>query len=119
MPDSTSRPLPVMESGQTPAPAGEPPFPNMVWIPGGTFRMGSDKHYPEERPVHRVTVDRFWMDRYPVTNERFAEFVRATASETVAETVPTAADYPGALPEMLFAGSLVFVQPDAPVDMTD
>jgi len=48
-----------------------PPFPDMVWIPGGTFRMGSDKDYPEERPAHRVTVDGFWMDRFPVTNARF------------------------------------------------
>jgi formylglycine-generating enzyme len=55
-----------------------PPFPGMVWIPGGTFVMGSDKHYPEERPSHRVTVDGFWIDRYPVTNERFAQFVQAT-----------------------------------------
>ena len=59
------------------------PFPDMVWIPGGTFRMGSDKHYPEERPVHRVTVDGFWMDRCPVTNERFARFVEATRSRDV------------------------------------
>jgi sulfatase modifying factor 1 len=91
----------------------------MIWIPGGTFRMGSAKHYPEERPVHRVTVDGFWMDRYPVTNERFAAFVRATGYQTLAETVPDAADYPGALPEMLFAGSLVFVQPEGPVDLSD
>jgi sulfatase modifying factor 1 len=91
----------------------------MIWIPGGTFRMGSDKHYPEERPVHRVTVDGFWMDRHPVTNGRFAEFVRATGYQTFAETVPRAADYPGALPEMLFAGSLVFVPPGAPVDLTN
>ena len=48
----------------TPAPVpGPPPHPDMVWIPGGTFLMGSDKHYPEERPVHRVTVDGFWIDR--------------------------------------------------------
>ena len=45
----------------------------MIWIPGGTFRMGSDKHYPEEAPAHRVTVDGFWMDRYPVTNRQFRE----------------------------------------------
>src|SRR3984893_11246503 len=51
---------------------------DMVWIPGGTFRMGSDRHYPEEAPVHRVTVDGFWMDRTPVTNRQFREFVEAT-----------------------------------------
>jgi sulfatase modifying factor 1 len=56
----------------------EPPFPGMVRIPGGTFRMGSDNHYREERPSHRVTVDGFWIDRYPVTNEQFARFVLAT-----------------------------------------
>jgi formylglycine-generating enzyme required for sulfatase activity len=50
----------------------------MVWIPGGTFRMGSDKHYPEEAQVQRVTVDAFWIDRTPVTNREFREFVRAT-----------------------------------------
>ena len=50
----------------------------MIWIPGGTFRMGSDKHYPEEAPAHRVTVDGFWSDKHPVTNRQFREFVRAT-----------------------------------------
>ena len=55
----------------------------MVWIPGGTFRMGSDKHYPEEAPAHRVTVDGFWMDRHPVTNRQFREFVKATRHVTV------------------------------------
>ena len=63
--------------------------------------MGSDKHYPEERPAHRVTVDGFWMDRYPVTNERFARFVQATGHVTFAEMPPNPDDYPGALPEML------------------
>ena len=43
----------------------------MTWIPGGTFRMGSDNHYPEEAPVHRVNVDGFWIDRTPVTNRQF------------------------------------------------
>ncbi len=53
------------------APPGPAPFPDMVWIPGGTFKMGSEDHYPEERPVHRVTVDGFWMDRTPVTVAQF------------------------------------------------
>ena len=96
-----------------------PPVADMVWIPGGTFRMGSDKHYPEERPVHRVTVDGFWMDRMPVTNERFARFVDATGYVTVAEIVPKAEDYPGAQADQLFAGSLVFVKPAGPVDRRD
>ena len=57
----------------------------MVFIPGGTFRMGSDKHYPEEAPVHRVTVDGFWIDRTPVTNRQFKAFVKATGHVTFAE----------------------------------
>jgi len=95
------------------------PFADMVWIPGGTFRMGSEKGYPEERPVHRVTVDGFWMDRYPVTHARFARFVEATGFTTFAELPPNPADYPGALPEMLYAGSLVFVQPAGRVDTSE
>jgi formylglycine-generating enzyme required for sulfatase activity len=95
---------------------GPPPFPDMVWIPGGTFRMGSNDHYPEEAPVHRVAVDGFWMDRFPVTNERFERFVAASGHVTFAEIPPNAADYPGALPDMLFAGSLVFTRPPGPVD---
>jgi formylglycine-generating enzyme required for sulfatase activity len=94
-----------------------PPHPDMVWIPGGTFDMGSNDHYPEERPVHRVGVDGFWIDRYPVTNERFRCFVEATGHVTFAETPPTPADYPGALPDMLYAGSLVFVKAPGPVDL--
>jgi formylglycine-generating enzyme required for sulfatase activity len=92
---------------------------DMIRIPGGTFRMGSDAHYPEEAPVHRVAVDRFWMDRCPVTNAEFAQFVAATGHVTLAEIPPDAKDYPGALPEMLYAGSLVFVPPGRPVDLRD
>jgi hypothetical protein len=65
----------------------------MVWIPGGTFRMGSDKHYPEEAPVHRVSVDGFWVDRTPVTNNQFRKFVNATGYVTFAEIKPEAKDY--------------------------
>ncbi len=89
----------------------------MLLIPGGTFRMGSDRHYPEEAPVHRVTVDGFWMDRTPVTNRQFRDFVRATGHVTVAERRPDPKDYPGALPHMLYAGSLVFTPPDHPADL--
>ena len=89
----------------------------MVWIPGGTFEMGSNDHYPEERPVHRVTVDGFWIDRCPVTNDRFRRFVETTGHVTFAEIPPNPADYPGALPHMLYAGSLVFVKPAGPVDL--
>ena len=91
-------------------------YADMIWIPGGTFRMGSDKHYPEEAPVHRVTVDGFWIDRTPVTNRKFREFVRATGHVTFAEIAPDPKDYPGALPNMLKAGSLVFNPPKHPVD---
>src|SRR5258708_6412755 len=83
----------------------------MVRIPGGTFRMGSNEHYPEEAPVHRVTVDGFRIDRTPVTNRQFKEFVKATGHITFAEIPPDPRDYPGALPHMLYAGSLVFSPP--------
>ena len=94
---------------------------DMVFIPGGTFRMGSDHHYhyPEEAPVHRVSVDGFWIDRTPVTNRQFKAFVRATGHVTMAEVPPDPTQYPGALPHMLYAGSLVFVPPRRVTDLKD
>jgi formylglycine-generating enzyme required for sulfatase activity len=89
----------------------------MVWVEGGTFRMGSDHHYAEEAPSHRVTVSGFWIDQTPVTNRQFRRFVDATGYVTLAERVPDAKDYPGALPHMLKAGSLVFTPPREPVDL--
>jgi formylglycine-generating enzyme len=89
----------------------------MVFIPGGAFRMGSDRHYPEEAPVHRVSVDGFWIDRTPVTNREFRKFVNATGYVTFAELPPDPKDYPGALPKMLKAASLVFEPPKGPVDL--
>ncbi len=91
----------------------------MIWIPGGTFRMGSDRHYPEEAPAHRATVSGFWIDRTPVTNTQFREFFRAIGHKTFAETPPDPKDYPGALSHMLYAGSLVFTPPPYPVDLRD
>jgi formylglycine-generating enzyme len=93
--------------------------PDMVPIAGGTFRMGSDCHYPEEAPAHRVTVDAFLIDRTPVTNRQFRKFVTETRYVTFAEIAPDPKDYPGALPHMLKAGSLVFTPPSHPVDTRD
>src|SRR6202167_4598553 len=90
---------------------------DMIWIQGGAFRMGSDRHYPEEAPAHNAAVDGFWIDRTPVTNRQFKEFVRATGYVTIAEIPPDPNDYPGALPHMLYAGSLVFTPPVHPVDL--
>ena len=92
-------------------PVPSPPPTDMVWIPGGVFQMGSDHHYPEERPARRVSVDGFWIDRTPVTNREFRRFVEATGYVTFAEIAPDADQYPGALPEMMNPGSLVFAPP--------
>ena len=70
--------------------------------------MGSDRHYPEEAPAHRVTVDGFWMDRCTVTNREFQLFVEATGHVTLAERPAKAADYPGAKPELLAPSSVLF-----------
>jgi formylglycine-generating enzyme required for sulfatase activity len=98
-------------------PPGEPPDADMVWVPGGEFLMGSDRHYPEEAPVHRVAVGGFWMDRFQVTNERFKRFVKETGHVTVAQRPPNPSEYPGARPELLVPASTVFVQPRHPVDL--
>ncbi|MDF5718744.1 MAG: formylglycine-generating enzyme family protein [Rhizonema sp. NSF051] len=100
----------------SPRPA-RPPHKGMVWIPGGTFIMGSDHHYPEESPAHCVSVDGFWVDQYAVTNKQFQRFVKETGYVTLAQRQPMLEDYPEALPELLVPGSLVFQQPNHPVDL--
>ncbi len=94
-------------------------YSGMALLQGGTFRMGSDHHYPEEAPAHNVTVGSFWIDRAPVTNAEFRRFVDATGYVTLAETAPDPKDYPGALPHMLRPGSLVFIPPGHQVDLRD
>jgi sulfatase modifying factor 1 len=111
----------------TPAPTPLPP--GMVWIPGGEFSMGAmDPPAIDEvgmhaaadaRPIHRVYVDAFWMDKTDVTNEEFAGFIKATGYVTVAERKPRAEDFPGAPPENLIAGAVVFSPPDHPVPLND
>jgi formylglycine-generating enzyme len=89
----------------------------MEWIPGGTFTMGSDHHYREEAPLHRETVEGFWIDRWPVTNALFRKFVEETGYVTQAEIPPDPAQYPGADPTLLVPASVVFVKPPARVDL--
>jgi formylglycine-generating enzyme len=109
--------------------APSPPPSGMVWIPGGEFSMGAlDPPAAGEaamhgaadaRPIHRVYVDGFWMDRTDVTNDQFARFVLATGYVTVAERKPRVEDYPRAPPENLVAGSVIFSPPDHPVPLND
>src|ERR1700751_5194087 len=81
---------------------------DMVWISGGTFRMGSVEFYVEQRPVHEVAVNGFWIDRYPLTNEQFARFVAETGYLTVAERPLNPADFPGALLKTSFRAPWFF-----------
>lgn len=97
--------------------SGAPPRPGMVWIPGGTFTMGDGRFYPEERPTRCVQVASFWIDRHPVTHQQFSRFVAATGYLTVAERIPEPALYPGAPPEYLVAGSMVFTPAAGPVPL--
>lgn len=115
MVEITEEALSATSQGQT----REPPYPDMAWIPGGTFLMGSDQHYPEEAPAAPVTVSGFWMDQYTVTNAQFQQFVAATNYVTIAERPLNPQDYPDATPELLVPGSLVFHKPPHHVDLRD
>jgi len=83
----------------------------MVYVPGGQFTMGSDRQQPEERLSHRVTIQGFWIDRFEITNGKFAEFVAATAYVTLAERGPDPSKHLDMAKELLVPGSVVFVQP--------
>src|SRR5262245_51703220 len=91
----------------------------MRFIEGGTFLIGSDRHYPEEAPARRVAVDGFWIDETPVTNAQFAAFVAAAGWTSFAELPPDAAAYPGIDPALVQAGSLVFTPTPGPVSFAD
>jgi sulfatase modifying factor 1 len=99
--------------------AGDTGTNGMMWIPGGTFAMGSDdaQSKSDERPVHNVTLEGFWMDRTEVTNAEFERFVRATGYRTVAERPPDPKAFPDAPPEMLVPGSIVFSPPPGEVSL--
>ena len=91
----------------------------MAWIPGGTFWMGSEDGNPDERPVHQVLLDGFWMDTTEVTNEEFEKFVRTTGYVTLAERKPDPRDFPGAPAENLVPGSVVFSPPPGDVPLNN
>jgi sulfatase modifying factor 1 len=139
-----SRPHPApVRGGQVPLKLEtrfEPTVPNatrisgvaragMVWIPGGEFSMGAQdppdmdevgmKATLDSRPVHRTYVDGFYMDKTDVTNRQFAKFVTATGYVTVAERKPRAEDFPGAPPENLVAGAVVFSPPGHAVPLNN
>jgi formylglycine-generating enzyme required for sulfatase activity len=116
--------VPNLATPHGPAPEG------MVWIPGGEFSMGAHdpldrndevgmKATVDSRPIHRVYVDGFWMDRTEVTNQQFAVFVDATGYVTVAERTPTRQEFPNAPIESLVAGSVVFSPPAHAVPLDD
>lgn len=92
---------------------------SMVWIDAGEFLMGSDRHYQDEGPTRRVAVGGFWIDKAPVTNAEFLQFVGETEYSTVAERTPKAEDYPGVDPVDLVPGSLVFQMTPGPVSLHD
>ncbi|MGE3155016.1 MAG: formylglycine-generating enzyme family protein [Nitrospiraceae bacterium] len=106
----------LASAAPTPPPGSAPD--GMVWIPGGEFWMGADE-FPDAQPWHRVWVDGFWMDKTEVTNQQFATFVEATGYVTVAERTPRPEDFPGAPPENLVVGSVVFSPPDHPIKLND
>lgn len=107
------------------------PPDGMVWVAGGEFSMGSDEplvgagvcsvheDMRDARPIHRVYVDGYWMDKTEVTNRQFAKFVKATGYKTVAELVPRTEDFPYTPKEKLVAGSIVFSPPYSAVPLTD
>jgi formylglycine-generating enzyme len=97
----------IIGSPRTP----EGPPAGMVWIPGGTFKMGSDEFQEEAKPIHAVTVRGFWMDATEVTNEQFEAFVKATGYVTIAERTPDAKQFPNASPDQLKPFSAVFTPP--------
>jgi formylglycine-generating enzyme required for sulfatase activity len=123
LPDGFAATIPNQSQPSDPKPEG------MLWIPGGEFSMGNadptrslcggKDPMPDARPIHRVTVDGFWIDSTEVTNAQFALFVKATAYVTVAERKPRAEDFPGAPAELLVPGSIVFTTPPGPVALDD
>jgi formylglycine-generating enzyme required for sulfatase activity len=54
---------------------------DLVLVPGGRFRMGSEQGRPDERPVHEVEVSPFFLARVPVTRSAYSPFLEAGRCE--------------------------------------
>jgi formylglycine-generating enzyme required for sulfatase activity len=94
----------------------------MVYIPGGEFWMGladEDAAFADAKPVHRVRVRGFWIDRTEVTNAEFARFVAATGYLTIAERRLDPREFPGVPREQLRPAAAVFSAPKESVDLND
>lgn len=90
----------------------------MVWIPSGSFKMGSNE-FPDAQPIHEVQLDGFWMDAHEVTNAQFALFVEATGYQTVAERALNPQDFPNVPLDLLVPGSAVFSPPSGNVNLNN
>ena len=91
----------------------------MVFISAGKFTMGSNDGQTDERPLHDVRVDAFWMDKTEVTNEQFARFVEATKYVTVAERPIDPKQFPGVPPDQLKPGAITFTPPPRVTNLDD
>ncbi len=61
---------------------GNYPKSNKIFVKGGTFQMGSNNSYRfEEKPVHDVTVNDFYIGKYEVTNGQYAEFLNSQGNQ--------------------------------------
>jgi formylglycine-generating enzyme len=114
-PVGSPRPVSTASPNQVSAARAVVPV-GMVWIPGGTFRRGSDEE-SDAQPLGEIEIDGFWMDRTEVTNVQFAAFVSATGHVTVAEQPPDLRAFPDAPRELLVPGSIVFSPPSGKVDL--
>ena len=102
--------MPPNKTGACASP-GEGDGVDMVFIPGGNFTMGSDRHRPEERYTHVVSLDGFWIDRTEVTNAQFGKFVAETRYVTLAERGGDPKVHADMPKELLAPGSVAFVMP--------
>ena len=110
-PTVQAEPSPESCASYSGLPSGDGDRTGMVFVPGGSFAMGSDREHPEERFSHVVRVDDFWIDRYEVTNAQFKEFVKATGYVTLAERGLDPKTHPNMSEDLTAPGSVLFIQP--------
>ena len=95
------------------------PYGNEVWIDGGSFIIGENEAYDEEKPQHEIQLEGFWIDVHEVTNNQFARFVDETGYVTVAEKKPELGTEDDTPYEMTLPGSIVFTPPKLGSNITN